>query len=76
MANRMPLNQPPLDDLMDKVDSRYTLVVLAAKRARAITEEIVKAGGDKKISAKPVTLALKEIAAGKIRFKRLKQGIK
>ncbi|HET7558721.1 MAG TPA: DNA-directed RNA polymerase subunit omega, partial [Limnochordia bacterium] len=32
------MNQPGLDELRERVDSRYTLVVSAAKRARQILE--------------------------------------
>ncbi len=66
--------KPTLDDLMEKVDSRYTLVVVAAKRARALTER----GGTKVdgVVSKPVTTALTEISENKIKFKRTKVGIK
>ncbi len=68
------MNQPSLDELMKKVDSRYTLVVIAAKRARMLTER----GGSKANGAaqKPVTEALYEIANDKIKYKRTKSGIK
>ncbi|MFZ5648502.1 MAG: DNA-directed RNA polymerase subunit omega [Bacillota bacterium] len=68
--------QTALDQLMQKVDSRYTLVVIAAKRARKLTE---KSESDKNSGfavRKPVTEALKEIAQGRIRYRRTKQGIK
>lgn len=68
------MNQPTLDELMKKVDSRYTLVVIAAKRARALTE-----GGGETVNgaaAKPVTTALMDIVQGKIRYKRTKTGTK
>jgi len=68
------MKQPSLDVLMKQVDSKYTLVVAAAKRAREITE-----GGQKLVdteSYKPVTLALEEIANSKITFERTKAGIK
>lgn len=68
------MEQPSLDVMMQKVDSKYTLVVAAAKRARALTE------GQKPLvnsqSKKPVTIALEEIAANKIRYERTKSGIK
>ncbi len=66
--------KPTLDELMEKVDSRYTLVVVAAKRARALTER----GCDKVdgVVSKPVTTALTEISENKIKFKRTKMGIK
>ncbi|MFZ5591742.1 MAG: DNA-directed RNA polymerase subunit omega [Bacillota bacterium] len=72
------MNQVSLDNLMDKVDSRYTLVVIAAKRARMLTErkdnEKDKEEGPAK--KKPVTVALEEIMAGKIAYRRTRQGIK
>ncbi|HWQ61832.1 MAG TPA: DNA-directed RNA polymerase subunit omega [Negativicutes bacterium] len=65
---------PSLDVLVDKVDSKYTLVVLAAKRAREILdgeESLVESK-----SNKPVTVALEEVAQGRIVFERTKSGIK
>ncbi|NPV91407.1 MAG: DNA-directed RNA polymerase subunit omega [Firmicutes bacterium] len=65
----------PMDKLIEKVDgSKYTLVVTAAKRARMITE-----GDDPRVisrSNKPVTVALQEIAADKVKWERTKSGIK
>jgi len=68
------MKSPSLDELLDKVDSRYTLVVLTAKRARILTER----GGSKDddASIKPVTVALKEISENKIGYKRPISGIK
>lgn len=68
------MNQTTLDELMKKVDSRYTLVVVAAKRARALTERTNEKPD--KAYDKPVTTALKEIAENKIIYKRNKSGIK
>ncbi|MFZ3170658.1 MAG: DNA-directed RNA polymerase subunit omega [Carboxydocellales bacterium] len=67
------MNKPSLDVLMNKVDSRYSLVVVAAKRARALTEP-----GDyqEHIQGKPVSVALGEIAEDKIVYERTKIGIK
>jgi DNA-directed RNA polymerase subunit omega len=65
---------PTLDVLTTKVDSKYTLVVLAAKRAREILD------GDKPLvdckSNKQVTIALSEVADEKITYERTKTGIK
>jgi len=66
---------PPLQELMDKVDSRYTLVIVTAKRARQLID------GDKKLveglkTNKPVSIATYELAQGKITYERLKYGIK
>ncbi|MGI6126822.1 MAG: DNA-directed RNA polymerase subunit omega [Planifilum sp.] len=53
--------EPSMDQLMEKVDSKYALVVLAAKRARQLLD------GEKPLidphSNKYVGVALEEIAA-------------
>lgn len=68
------MNQPSLDELMEKVDSRYTLVVVAAKRARILTEtEDTNFNGT---ARKPVTEALMEIAQNKVKYRTTRQGIK
>lgn len=59
---------PPVDELMKRVDSKYTLVVTAAKRAREITDG--KTYAEDPGSLKPVTLALHEIAEGRIGYER------
>jgi len=66
--------QPSLDELMKKVDSRYTLVVVAAKRARTLTDR-----DSTKVEytvSKPVTTALMEIAENKVGYKRTVIGVK
>ena len=35
-TKRMTLMDPPVEELLDKVDSKFTLVTLGAKRAREI----------------------------------------
>lgn len=65
---------PPLDELVTKVDSRYTLVVAAAKRARQILEHQDLETSEKVM--KPVTIALEEIRSGKLRYERPKGGLK
>ena len=59
---------PSINKLMKPGESRYTLVVEAAKRARQL------AAGDKPLvycdSDKPVTVATNEIYQGKISFIR------
>jgi len=59
---------PSTNDLMDKVDSRYTLVLAAAKRARQIIDgdEITVRAKSKK----PVSIATQEIHEGKITYTR------
>ena len=58
---------PSTDELMTKVDSRYGMVVLAAKRARQLLEgDPVKS--ERARSTKIVTNAFVEIAEGKISY--------
>lgn len=68
------MEQPSLERMMRTVDSKYTLVVAAAKRARMITEGFSPLVTVK--SSKPVTIALQEIAERKIKYERTKSGIK
>ncbi len=60
---------PSINQLLEKVDSRYTLVITAAKRAREIID------GEKGLvdvdSFKPVTIATYEIANDKIKSKQI-----
>lgn len=65
---------PSIGVLLSKVDSRYTLVVAAAKRARQITEGSHKL--TRCLSDKPVTIAINEIYDNKITYVRTKSGIK
>lgn len=55
---------PPLADLLENIDSRYLLVNLVAKRARQIADEANELGED--LPEKPVTLAIREVADGKL----------
>lgn len=59
---------PSINELLDKVDSRYTLVVLAAKRSRQIIDENKLRA--EPCSKKPVSIATQEIFEGKILYKR------
>ena len=74
----MSVVQPPIDELLERTDSRFTLSVLAAKRARNITDLITgiigpKALEDVKVSnltrvtkAKPLSIALDEVHDGDV----------
>lgn len=75
-----------IDKLTDKVDSRFTLVILAARRAREINDyltgikrgEFVQVRGPQisMISEKPLTIAFQEIAEDRVSYERLADGIK
>lgn len=66
--------KPPLEALLDRVDNKYALVIIAAKRARQLKEGALPLVDVE--SGNPVTVALEEIAAGKIRFEAPRVGIK
>ncbi len=55
---------PSADTIEDKVKSRYSLVVLAAKRAKQIKEGAPILIDT--LSTNPLTIALEEIAAGMV----------
>lgn len=60
------MNKPYIDELTEKTDSKYTLIVAAAKRARQINVEHSELTRSGKIN--PVSLALKEINDGEVEF--------
>lgn len=72
MSNTM-IN-PPIIDLLDKVGDRYSLVVIASKRAREIID------GEEPLvqitSTKPVTIAINEVENEKLKFIPASEGIK
>ena len=55
---------PPVADMLKNVDSRYLLVNVVAQRARVIAEEALTM--DEELPEKPVTLAIREVADGKL----------
>ena len=68
---------PPIDDLMSKVDSKYELVIFASKRARQINDyysdlhegslfDNVGPLVDSNIDDKPLSVALHEINEDKL----------
>ena len=64
----MPVNKPAIDELCQKVDCRYTLVVESAKRARELVS-----GSQPLIDAKemkPVSVAVDEINRGLLTYHR------
>lgn len=55
---------PPVADLLKNVSSRYLLVNVVAQRARKIANEAEEA--QETLTEKPVTLAIREVAEGKL----------
>jgi len=68
------MNKPTIDELMKQVTSKYALVVLAAKRARMLTPEELTTPDGRLL--KPVSVALQEIAQGKIKYQLSRGGLK
>ncbi|HEY1330124.1 MAG TPA: DNA-directed RNA polymerase subunit omega [Actinomycetota bacterium] len=74
--------EPNIDDLLENesIDARYTLVILAAKRAREINSYYSQLGEGRgefvpplvegTLGSKPLAIALQEIAEGKVVFDR------
>ena len=77
---RASLMQPRVEDLMEQVDSKFTLVTLSAMRAREINDYYNQLGEGlgrivppqvTSVSRKPLSIALEEIEVDKIRFERI-----
>jgi DNA-directed RNA polymerase subunit omega len=81
MAERRPtMMDPPIEELLERVDSKYTLVSLAAKRGREVNSYFNQLGEGlgsivppqvTSISRKPLSIALEEVSAGKITYHRI-----
>src|SRR5580658_6408014 len=76
---RHTLMDPPIEDLLDKVDSKFTLVALGSARARQVNSYYNSLGEGlgkvvppqvASVSGKPVSIAFEEIAAGKATYTR------
>jgi DNA-directed RNA polymerase subunit omega len=72
---RASLMEPRMEHLLDRVNSKFTLVTLAAMRAREINDYYNQLGEGlgkivppqvTSVSRKPLTISLEEIEAGKI----------
>ncbi len=60
----MNMLYPPVADMLKNVDSRYLLVNVVANRARQIASEAEEL--EQELTEKPVTLAIREVAEGKL----------
>ena len=75
MAPRANLMNPRMEHLLERVDSKFTLVTLSAMRAREINDYYNQLGEGlgkivppqvTSVSRKPLSISLEEIEAGKI----------
>ncbi len=80
------IQEPEIDELLTKVDSKFTLVIASAKRARQINDyfnamrhqQLVHVPGPQveTTKEKALSIALKEVAEGKCVYERTTEGIK
>jgi DNA-directed RNA polymerase subunit omega len=74
---RRGIVEPPIDDLMERANSKYQLVIFAAKRARQINSYYSDLGDGNiyehvgplvpsTVDEKPLSIALREIHEGKL----------
>jgi DNA-directed RNA polymerase subunit omega len=74
VANPEGITNPPIDDLLTTVDSKYSLVIFAAKRARQINAYYSQLGEglleyvgplvETHVQEKPLSVAMREINEG------------
>ncbi len=64
------MDNKPVDKIMENVDSKYSLVVIAAKRARQITSRVLEdeQNGIKSDYKNPVTEALRDVCDGRVEW--------
>ncbi|MCL4554153.1 MAG: DNA-directed RNA polymerase subunit omega [Actinobacteria bacterium] len=79
--------EPEYDDLLAKVDTKYTLCIVSARRARQIND-MINGVRDRAIlsmsptqiaaltSTKPLSSAMSEIASGDISYERVAESYK
>ena len=79
MSRQLGIIDPPIDELLTKIDSKYGLVIFASKRARQINDyyadlhegslfDNVGPLVESSIDDKPLSVALREINEDKLRI--------
>jgi len=81
IANPEGITNPPIDELLDKVESKYALVIYAAKRARQINAYYSQLGEglleyvgplvETYVHEKPLSIAMREVNAGLLTFEQV-----
>ena len=80
MAVHDTMMNPPIEELLDRVDSKFSLVTLAARRARQINSYFNHLGDAlgsvvppqvTSVARKPLSIGFEEIAADKIAYQRI-----
>jgi DNA-directed RNA polymerase subunit omega len=75
------ITDPPIDELLEATDSKYSLVIYAAKRARQINAYYSQLGEglleyvgplvETEVQEKPLSIALREINAGLLSHEKI-----
>ena len=75
------ITNPPIDELLAATDSKYSLVIYAAKRARQINAYYSQLGEglleyvgplvDTHVQEKPLSIAMREISADLLTYERI-----
>jgi DNA-directed RNA polymerase subunit omega len=75
------ITDPPIDQLLEATDSKYSLVIYAAKRARQINAYYSQLGEglleyvgplvETEVQEKPLSIALREINAGLLSHEKI-----
>ena len=77
---RATMMDPQIEDLLERVDSKFTLVTLAARRARQVNSYFNQLGEGlgsivppqvASTARKPLSISFEEIAADKITYERI-----
>ena len=78
------ITNPPIDDLLEDIDSKYRLVLFAAKRARQINAYYSQLGEglleyvgplvETHVQEKPLSIALREINEGLLSVESVPEG--
>jgi DNA-directed RNA polymerase subunit omega len=81
MAAPEGITNPPIDELLERCDSKYALVIFAAKRARQINAYYSQLGEglleyvgplvETHLHEKPLSIALREINEGLLTFEQV-----
>ena len=84
MARPRPtMMDPPIEALLDRVDAKFTLVTLSARRAREVNayfNQLSEGLGSivppqvATVSKKPLSIALEEVKEGKITYHAIEPG--
>lgn len=67
------MRQPPVEVLVERAGTRYAAAVIAAQRARQLSDGALPVVGTG--ATNPVTVALEELAAGKLRAQAPRQPV-